>query len=97
MYDEIGSLEVGKKADIAVFDINKPYVGVLHRPISSFLYAGKGTDARVVLVDGEVVYRDGAFTRFKDGERAIREAEKIAREVLTTAGLSGRLEPAWRQ
>jgi 5-methylthioadenosine/S-adenosylhomocysteine deaminase len=95
--DEIGSLEVGKKADIAVFDINKPHVGVLHRPISSFLYAGKGTDARVVLVDGEVVYRDGAFTRFKDGERAIRDAEKIAKEVLATAGLSGRLEPAWRQ
>ena len=43
---EIGSLEPGKRADIAVFDIDKPYVGVLHRPISSFICAGKGSDAR---------------------------------------------------
>jgi 5-methylthioadenosine/S-adenosylhomocysteine deaminase len=93
---EIGSLESGKRADIAVFDINKPYVGVLHRPISTFVCAGKGTDARLVLVDGDIVFRDGAFARFKDGERTIREAEKIAREALAAAGLSARLEPAWR-
>jgi 5-methylthioadenosine/S-adenosylhomocysteine deaminase len=93
---EIGSLEAGKKADIAVFDITKPYVGVLHRPISSFICAGKGTDARIVLVDGEIVYRDGAFPRFPEGGRTIREAETIASEVLAAAGLSARLEPAWR-
>ena len=56
---EIGSLEPGKRADIAVFDLDKPYVGVLHRPISTFVCAGKGSDARAVLVDGEIVYRDG--------------------------------------
>jgi 5-methylthioadenosine/S-adenosylhomocysteine deaminase len=93
---EIGSLEAGKKADIAVFDITKPYVGVLHRPISSFICAGKGTDARIVLVDGEIVYRDGAFPRFPEGGRTIREAETIAREMLAASGLSARLEPAWR-
>src|SRR5689334_370481 len=60
---EIGSIEPGKRADIAVFDVDKPYVGVLHRPLSSFIYAGKGSDACVVLVDGDIVYRDGVFTR----------------------------------
>ena len=45
---EIGSLEAGKRADIAIFDLDKPYVGVLHRPISTFVYAGKGSDARAV-------------------------------------------------
>ena len=37
--NEIGSLEAGKRADIAIFDLNKPYVGVLHRPLSSFVTA----------------------------------------------------------
>ena len=63
---EIGSLEAGKRADIAVFDLDKPYVGVLHRPISTFICAGKGSDARAVLVDGEIVYRDGKFARLAD-------------------------------
>jgi 5-methylthioadenosine/S-adenosylhomocysteine deaminase len=95
--DEIGSLKVGKCADIAIFDLKKPYVGVLHRPISSFIYAGKGSDTRAVLVNGDIVYRDNAFTRFSDGERIIVEAEKIGRQVLSKAGLSARLEPAWRR
>jgi len=94
---EIGSLEAGKRADIAVFDVNKPYVGVQHRPISSFICAGKGSDARLVMVDGDIVYRDGAFPRFKDSSRVIMDAEKIGKKVLAAAGLSARLEPAWRQ
>jgi 5-methylthioadenosine/S-adenosylhomocysteine deaminase len=93
---EIGSLEPGKRADIAVFDLRKPYVGVQHRPISTFLYAGKGSDAHTVLVDGEIVYQGGAFTHLSDGERVIREGERIARAVLEKAGLSHRLAPAWR-
>jgi 5-methylthioadenosine/S-adenosylhomocysteine deaminase len=64
--------------------------------LSSFVCAGKGSDARAVLVDGRVVYRDGQFPRFKDGEAVIVEAEKIGREILDKTGLTNRLEPAWR-
>lgn len=93
---EIGSLEVGKRADIAVFDLRKPHVGILHRPISSFICAGNGTDARVVMVDGEIVYRDGIFPFFRDVRRVIADAQHVAQHVLDKAGLSGGLLPAWR-
>ena len=63
---EIGSLEAGKRADIAIFNLKKPYVGVLHRPFSSFVYAGKGSDVSAVLADGKVVYKDGTFANLKD-------------------------------
>ena len=75
----------------------EPYVGVMHRPISSFIYAGKGSDARAVLVNGDIVYRDNAFTRFPERTRAVSEAERIGRQVLAKAGLSARLEPASRR
>jgi 5-methylthioadenosine/S-adenosylhomocysteine deaminase len=94
--DEIGSLEPGKRADIAIFDLARPYVGVLHRPVSSFVYAGKGSDARAVLVDGEIVYREGRFTHMADSGKVIAEAERIGRAVLDQAGLTNRLAPAWR-
>ena len=93
---EIGSLEAGKRADIAIFDLRKPYVGVLHRPLSSFVSAGKGSDARAVLVDGEIVYRDGTFTHLAESCEVIGEAERDGRAVLDKAGLSHRLTPAWR-
>ena len=93
---EIGSLEPGKRADIAVFDLQRPHVGVLHRPISTFICAGKGSDARAVLVNGEIVYRDGEFLRMSGGEHVIAEAQRIGRTILDKAGLSHRLAPAWR-
>jgi 5-methylthioadenosine/S-adenosylhomocysteine deaminase len=93
---EIGSLEAGKKADIAVFDIDKPYVGVKHRPISSFLYAGKGSDTRLVMVDGEIVCRDGVIVKMPDHGKVVHECEAIAKRMLNDAGLQTRAEPAWR-
>ena len=94
--DEIGSIEPGKRADIAVFDLAKPHVGVLHRPLSSLVCAGKGTDARAVLVDGEVVYRDGQFAHLADVAGVTAEAKGLAMSILDQAGLSHRLAPAWR-
>ena len=92
---ELGSLEPGKRADIAIFDLKKPYVGVLHRPISSFVYAGKGSDARTVLVDGQVVYRDGGFPRLTDSGRVIAEAERLGRSIIEKAGLEHRFTTSW--
>ena len=94
--NEIGSLEIGKRADIAVFDLRKPYIGVLHRPLSNFICAGKGSDARVVMVNGEIVYRDGKFTRSSDCDRLSAEAERIGARLTEQAGLSHRFVPAWR-
>src|SRR5215813_16176 len=93
--NEIGSLEPGKRADLAVFDMSRPHVGVLHRPLSSFVCAGKGTDARAVLVDGEVVYRNGLFAHLSDVAGAIAEAENVGRAAVAAAGLGHRLSPAW--
>ncbi len=93
---EIGSLEAGKRADIAVFDLRKPHVGVVHRPISSLVYAGKDTDARLVLVNGEIVYREGRFPRFADVAAVTDEAHRRGAEILVKAGLGHRLTPAWR-
>jgi 5-methylthioadenosine/S-adenosylhomocysteine deaminase len=93
---EIGSLEAGKRADIAIFDLNKPYVGVLLRPLTSFVTAGKGSDVRAVLVDGKVAYRGGKFTRLGDPQDAVARAEQVGRAILDKAGLGGRLAPAWR-
>jgi 5-methylthioadenosine/S-adenosylhomocysteine deaminase len=93
---EIGSLEAGKRADIAIFNLKKPYVGVLHRPLSSFVYAGKGSDVSAVLVDGEVVYKDGKFANLKDSSGVIENAEKIGKTIVEKADLSHRMAASWR-
>jgi len=96
MADEIGSLGPGKRSDLAIFDLRKPHVGVVNRPISSLVYAAKGTDARIVIVNGEIVYRDGQFARFADHDRVLADARSVSAEILAKAGLAHRLQPHWR-
>jgi hypothetical protein len=49
-----------------------------------------------VLVDGQIVYRDGTFPRLPDSARVKEEAGRVARQVLDHAGLAHRLQPEWR-
>ena len=93
--DEIGSLEAGKRADIAIFDMRRPHVGVLQRPLSAFVGAGKGSDAKVVMVDGKVVYRDGKFTSGPDSREILRDSERLGAEIIQKAGLSNRISSYW--
>lgn len=96
MADELGSLETGKLADIAIFDMRRPHVGSLQRPISTFVGAGKGTDAVCVIVNGEIVYRHGLFPKFSDRAELLRDVERLASEIIVKAGLSARIAPEWR-
>lgn len=56
---EIGSLEPGKRADVAVFDLRGPHCQVSHKPISTFVCCARGQDAHAVFVDGRCVHRPG--------------------------------------
>ena len=86
---EVGSLEVGKKADLMVVDLTEPnLLPVLEEPVRTIVpnlvYAGTGREVRTVLVDGQIVMRDGVILTVDD--EAIRkdaqiEAEKVARRV----------------
>jgi 5-methylthioadenosine/S-adenosylhomocysteine deaminase len=93
---EIGSLEAGKRADIAIFDMHKPHIGVLNRPLSAFVSAGKGTDTKAVIVNGAVVYRDGAFANGPSFDEVLGEATQRARQIAEAAGHGRRFSPEWR-
>ncbi|MDH7798364.1 MULTISPECIES: amidohydrolase family protein [unclassified Beijerinckia] len=92
---EIGSLDVGKQADIAIFDMRRPHVGPLQRPLSAFVCAGKGSDAKAVLVAGQIVYRDGQFSNGPDPREVLNEAERVGADIARRAGLADRMASPW--
>ena len=96
LISEVGSLEPGKRADIVVFDARRPHIGVWNRPLSTFVSAGRGADAKIVMVDGRICYRDGRFCYGPDATEILREAEDAASVILKLAGLTSRLSPPWR-
>ena len=52
---EIGSLEVGKKADIAIFDTRRPEWRPLHNEVQNLVYSATGDSVETVLIDGRIV------------------------------------------
>jgi 5-methylthioadenosine/S-adenosylhomocysteine deaminase len=64
--DRIGSIEVGKEADIVLFDTNRPEWQPLINPVSNLVYSATGDSVRDVFVAGEHVVADGRLTRIDE-------------------------------
>jgi 5-methylthioadenosine/S-adenosylhomocysteine deaminase len=93
----IGSLEVGKRADLVGFDLRKAHVTVPNRPVGALVFSAHGTDVDTVVVNGEFRLRDGELVGF-DGERQVlEEATARAAEVIDRAGLTERVFVPWRK
>ena len=87
MDEEIGSLEVGKRADIAVFGLDGAFAAPVHEPVSALVYSTSGNECRTVLVDGQVLMLDGRLTTI-DEEAVLDRARRSAAELTTRAGIS---------
>jgi len=74
-HQEIGVLETGYRADMVLLDLRKmeePYMDANIGPVDALLYRGKGSHVDMVIVDGEVVLRNGKPTKV-DKDEIVRE------------------------
>ncbi len=78
----IGSLEVGKKADIILIDLLKPHLKPLHDIYASMVYSSKGSDVDTVIVDGKILI-ENRIVKTLDEHAIIKKAEKHAFELLS--------------
>ena len=72
--ETLGTLEVGKAADLSLIDwrsVSYPYLDTLTSTLDAVVQRAKSPAVRVVMCDGEVIYRDGVFTRV-DKESALK-------------------------
>src|SRR5262245_57916020 len=76
---EIGSIEVGKRADVIVVDRDRPHLAPGPDPYSTLVYAARGSDVRTTIVDGEVLVDEFAPVRVDRREIAAesRRAVKV--------------------
>ena len=64
----IGSLEVGKKADLIVLDMDQPHLTPVYNPVSHLVYTARGSDVIHSVINGRVVMRDRLLTTLDEGE-----------------------------
>ncbi len=100
LHDRIGSLEVGKRADIVLVETRSAHLTPLYRPYSHLVYAARGSDVSTVLVNGRIVVRDGEVTTVDEAEvmeRARGFADQISEVVREVQRERRAAEPSERR
>ncbi|MEM0049971.1 MAG: amidohydrolase [Candidatus Bathyarchaeia archaeon] len=82
----IGSIEVGKRADIILIDVNKPHLTPLHNVYATLVYSARGGDVDTVIIDGRIVMR-GRMIKTVDEYEVMRRAAEVSQDLLSRKGL----------
>ncbi|MFL6209185.1 MAG: 5'-deoxyadenosine deaminase [Pyrinomonadaceae bacterium] len=83
---EIGSLEVGKRADITILDLERLHLTPRPDIVSSIVYAAEAGDVRDVLIDGRLVLRARELLSLAEHE-VIAEAHAQAKLLFERAAI----------
>jgi cytosine/adenosine deaminase-related metal-dependent hydrolase len=85
--DQVGSIEVGKKADIILIDMDKPHLTPAPDPVSTIVYAAHGNDVDTVVIDGQIVMENRKVLTLDEGT-VVEEARRRYGKVTERAGLT---------
>lgn len=79
---DIGSLEIGKAADLVMLDMNQlGYAGALHDPVTALVFAGDSHLVDTVMVNGEIVVKNRKLVNVNEDE-LIQKANRIAEQLV---------------
>ena len=81
---DIGSIEPGKRADLAVIDVRRPHLAPFSDPFAMLVYAAEASDVRDVFVDGAWLVRDRELVH-QDLAEVLAGAEQAVDDVLARA------------
>lgn len=90
----VGSIEVGKRADIIVVDYWQPHLHPLNNPVSHLVYVASGHDVKHSIIDGKLVMYNRKVLTMNE-EEVIEEAEKAAWSLYERAGVCREPDLKW--
>ncbi|MDO9545787.1 MAG: amidohydrolase [Pelolinea sp.] len=102
--DQVGSLEVGKMADVIVVDYKKPHLLPVGRWLPKLIYSARGSDVIHTVVEGKVLMESGKVLSM-DEKKIIEDSLTVREDLITRAGQETRdllsmpwpkNGPAWR-
>ncbi len=80
--NDIGSIEVGKAADIVLFDVEKiGYAGGIHDILASLLFCGDSDIVDMTIVNGKIVVKNGKLVNC-DEQKLYEKTNKIAKKMV---------------
>lgn len=92
--DEIGSIEVGKKADLTLFDTQMAQWQPLYNPVANLVYSATGASVDTVICDGQVLMEDKQLKTLNEQE-IFREVKRLMPGILEKTKLADKIKPTW--
>lgn len=87
--DDLGSIEAGKQADLAIVDLDRPHLTPSPDTVFSLVYGVHGPEIETVLCGGDVVMEDREVTTMdRDLDAFLTEASTTATDVLERCGIA---------
>ena len=84
---EIGSIEIGKRADVIVVNLDRIHSTPARDVVSALVYSAAASDVRSTIIDGMMVMRAGELTTL-DEARVMADANREARALFKRTGIS---------
>ncbi len=75
--DEIGSIELGKKADLILLNLSQLHCTPQHDLVATIVYSAQASDVETVLIEGQVVLRDRSLRTLNEAE-IITQAQEFS-------------------
>jgi 5-methylthioadenosine/S-adenosylhomocysteine deaminase len=89
---QVGTIEVGKRADLLLFDTRRPEWLALHDPVNNLVYTADSWSVHTVLVDGHLVVENHRPT-FVDQWALIQVVQEVGEQLLGRTGIQ--CAPRW--
>lgn len=97
MESEIGSIEMGKQADIIVIDLRRPHLVPCHHIPSVLVYQANGSEVDTTIVAGRVLMQGGRLEEVseQDEQNTLTAAQEASVRIAESAGMNWRSERGW--
>ena len=82
--DQLGSIEKGKAADLILLNLNRLHTSPHPDPVSTIVYAASPSEVETVIIDGQIVMRDGRLLTLAEEaviQKANQQAERLSKFI----------------
>ncbi len=92
---QIGSIEIGKQADLFVIAPNSAKVVPIHDPVATLVYSCGQENVVMTIANGVILMQDGVIQHL-DEEKIIQQCQEISLDLAERCGSNSKVRRSWK-
>jgi len=93
--DEIGSIEIGKIADLFVIAPNSPKVVPIHDPVATLVYSCGQENVEITIANGKILMKDKIIQHLNENE-IVQRCQDVSLDLADRCGSNSKVKRSWK-